>query len=97
MIPITINQISTLALLDTDATCAVIGRPLYETLQVVQQLTLIEKKTLKPLKDEDLLLEVIGGGVAPTLGMATVQIGIARGSYEQDVVVSANWENLTAS
>ncbi len=31
--------------------------------------------------------------MAPTLGTATVQIGIAVGSYEQEVVVSANREN----
>ncbi len=66
LIPITINQISTLALLDTGATCTMVGRPLYETLQAVQPLKL---KT-----DEDLQLEVIGGGAAPTLGTATVQI-----------------------
>ncbi len=46
-----------------------IGWPLYETLQAVQP--------LKLKKDEDLHLEVIGGGAAPTLGTATVQIGIA--------------------
>ncbi len=85
LIPITINQTSTLALLDTGATCTVIGRLLYETLHAVTPLKL---KT-----DEDLRLEVIGGGAAPTLGTATVQIGIAGGTYEQEVVVSANREN----
>ncbi len=85
LIPITINQTSTLALLDTGATCTMIGRPLYETLHVVTPLKL---KT-----DEDLRLEVIGGGAAPTLGTATVWIGIAGGTYEQEVVVSANREN----
>ncbi len=58
---------------------------LYETLQAVQP--------LKLKKDEDLHLEVIGAGAAPTLGMATVQIGIAADSYEQEVVVSAKREN----
>ncbi len=48
---------------------------------------------MKLKTDEDLHLEVIGGGAAPTLGTATVQIGIAGGTYEQEVVVSANWEN----
>ena len=85
LIPITINQISTLALLDTGATCTMIGRLLYEMLQAVQPLKL---KT-----DEDLRLEVIREGAAPTLGTATVQIGIAGGSYVQEVVVSANREN----
>ncbi len=85
LIPITINQISTLALLDTGATCTMIGRLLYETLQAVQP--------LKLKKDSDLRLEVIGEGTAPTLGTATVQIGIAGGSYEQEVIVSANREN----
>ncbi len=85
LIPMTINQTSTLALLDTGATCMMIGRPLYEMLHTVQPLKL---KT-----DEDLRLEVIGEGAAPTLGTATVQIGIAGGTYEQEVVVSANREN----
>ncbi len=85
LIPITINQTSTLALLDTGATCTMIGPPLYETLHAVQP--------LKPKTDEDLRLEVIGGGAAPTLGTATVRIGIAGGTYEQEVVVSANREN----
>ncbi len=62
-----------------------IGRPLYETLQAVQP--------LKLKKDGDLHLEVIGGGAAPTLGTAKVQIGITGGSYEQELVVSANREN----
>ena len=66
LIPITINQVSTLALLDTGAMCAMIGRPLYETLQAVQP--------LKVKQDEHLRLEVIEGGAAPTLGMATFQI-----------------------
>ncbi len=57
-----------------------IGQPLYEILQAVQP--------LKLKKDE-----VIGGGAAPTLGTATVQIGIAGGSYDQEAVFSANREN----
>ncbi len=85
LIPITIKQTSTLELLDTGATCTMMGRPLYETLHAVTPLKL---KT-----DEDLRLEVIGGGAAPTLGTATVRIGIAGGTYEQEVVVSANREN----
>ncbi len=40
LIPISINQTSTLALLDTGATCTMIGRPLYETLHAVQPLKL---------------------------------------------------------
>ncbi len=59
-----------------------IGRPLYETLQAVQP--------LKVKQDEDLRLEIIGGGTALTLGTSTVQIGIALDSYEQGVVISAN-------
>ncbi len=62
-----------------------IGRPLYEMLHAVTP--------LKVKTDEDLQLEVIGGGAAPKLGTATVQIGIAGGTYEQEVVVSANREN----
>ncbi len=47
----------------------------------------------KVKQDEDLCLEVIGGGAALTLGTATVQLGIAGGSHEQEVVISANREN----
>ena len=66
LIPITINKISTLALLDTSVTCTMIVRPLYETLQDVQP--------LKLKRDEDLRLKVIGGGAAPTLGTTTVRL-----------------------
>ncbi len=85
LIPVTINQVATMALLDTGATCTMIGRPLYETLQAAQP--------LKVRQDEDLRLEVIGGGAAPTLCTATVQIGIAGGSYEHEIVISAKREN----
>ncbi len=82
LIPVTINQVATMALLDTGATCTMIGRPLYKTLQDAQP--------LKVKQDEDLRLEVIGGGAAPTLGTATVQIGIAGGPYEHEIIISAN-------
>ncbi len=36
---------------------------------------------------------MIGGGAAPTLGTATLQIGIVGGSYEHEIVISANREN----
>ncbi len=85
LIPVTINQVATMALLDTGATCTMIGRPLYELLQAAQP--------LKVRQNENLRLEVIGGGAAPTLGTATVQIGIAGGSYEHEIVISANREN----
>ena len=85
LIPITINQVSTLALLDTGATYTMIGRPLYATLQTV--------KPLKVKQDEDLRLEVIGGRAAPMLGITMVQIGIAGGSYKHEIVISANREN----
>ncbi len=84
LIPITINQVSTLALLDTGATCTMIGRLLYETLQAA--------RPLKVKQDEDLRLEVIRGGAASTLGMATVQIRIVRCSYEHEIIISANRE-----
>ncbi len=85
LIPVTITQLATMALLDTGASCTMIGRPLNETLQAAQP--------LKVRQDEDLRLEVSGGGAAPTLGTATVQIGIAGGSYEHEIVISANREN----
>ncbi len=50
-------------------------------------------KLYRPLKvkqNEDLRLKVIGGDTAPTLGTATIQIGIAGGSYENEIVISAN-------
>ncbi len=85
LVPVTINQVATMALLDTGATCTLIGRLLYELLQAVQP--------LKVKQDENLCLEVIGGGAAPTLGTATVQVGIVGGSYEHEIVISANREN----
>ncbi len=85
LVPVTINQVATMALLYTGATCTMIGRPLYELLQAAQP--------LKVRQDENLRLEVIGGGAAPTLGTATVQIGIAGGTYEHEIVISANREN----
>ncbi len=48
LIPVTINQVVTMALLDTGATCTIIGRPLYELLQAAQP--------LKVRQDEDLRL-----------------------------------------
>ncbi len=85
LISVTINQIVTMTLLDTASTCTMIGRPLYELLQAAQ--------LLKVRQDKNLRLEVIGGGTAPTLGTATVQIGIAGGSYKHGIVISANREN----
>ncbi len=75
LIPITINHVATLALLNTGATCTMIGQA---------------AQTLKVKRDEDLRLEVIGGLAASTLGTATVQIGIAGGSYKHKIVSSAN-------
>ncbi len=85
LIPVTINQVATMALLDTGAACTMIRRPLYELLQAAQP--------LKVRQDENLRLEVIWGGAAPTLDTATVQIGIAGGLYEHEIVISANREN----
>ncbi len=36
LVPVTINKVVTMALLDTCATCTMIGRPLYELLQAAQ-------------------------------------------------------------
>ncbi len=36
LVPVMINQVATMALLDTGATCTMIGRPLYELLQATQ-------------------------------------------------------------
>ncbi len=36
LVPVTINQVAKMALLDTGATCTMIGRPLYELLQAAQ-------------------------------------------------------------
>ncbi len=85
LVPVTINQVATMALLDTDATCTMIGRPLYELLQAAQP--------LKVRQDESLCLEVIGEGAAPMLDTANVEIGIAGGSYEHEIVISASREN----
>ncbi len=70
-----------MALLDTGATCTTIGRPLYETLQTANP--------LKVKQDEELHLEVVGGGANPTLGTANVQIVISsRPIRSGDTVIS---------
>ncbi len=38
-------------------------------------------------------LEVIGGGAVPILGTENVQISIAGGRYDYEIVISANKEN----
>ncbi len=85
LIPVTINQMLTMALLDTDATCTMIGQPLCEILHAATP--------LKVKQDEDLRLKIIGGGAAPMVVMATIQIGIAGGQYKHEIVISANREN----
>ncbi len=62
LIPVTINQVSTMALLHTGAAYNMIGWPLYETFQAA--------RPLKVKQDKDLRLDVIRGGAAPTLGTA---------------------------
>ncbi len=39
LIPVTINEVLTMALLGTGAICTMIGRPLYETLQATESET----------------------------------------------------------
>ena len=84
LIPVSIKQMPTMTLLDTGATCTMIGRHLYEILQAASP--------LKVKQDEDLHLKVIGGCAAPTLGTTTVQIGIAGGHYKHEIVISTNRE-----
>ncbi len=85
LIHVSIKQVSTMALIDTGATCTMIGQPVYETLQAA--------KPLKVKQDKELHLEVILGGAVPALGTANVQIGIAGGQHDYETVISANKEN----
>ncbi len=57
LIPVTINQVSSMTLLDTGGICTMIGRPLYDTLQATKPLTVKQ--------DEELRLKVVGGGPYP--------------------------------
>ncbi len=77
LIPITVEGVQTLALLDTSASVSMMGRPLY---QKVQQVSLCVSKGKTPQ------LEGVGGNPVPTLGHTTVGVGIRDGVYRATVV-----------
>ncbi len=83
LIPITVEGVQTLALLDTGASVSMMGRPLYQKVQV-SRLRLQMQDTPR--------LEGVGGNLVPTLGHTTVGVGIGDGVYKATVVVSARKE-----
>ncbi len=84
LIPIIVEGVNTLALIDTGASVTMMGRPLYPKVQHVRALK---------LQTHDMpRLEVVGGNPVPMLGCAEVGVGIAAGVYRTPVVVSARKE-----
>ncbi len=84
LIPITVEGVNTLALIDTGASVTMMGWPLYQKVQQVHALK---------LQTHDMpRLEGVGGNPVPTLGSAEVEVGIAAGVYKTPVVVSARKE-----
>ncbi len=81
LIPITVEGIQTLVLIDTGASVSMMGWPLYQKVQHVSQMRLEMQDTPR--------LEGAGGNPVPTLGHADVQVGIEDGVYKATVVVSA--------
>ncbi len=66
-IPITVEGVKTLALIDTGASLSMMGRPLYQKIQQVSQMCLQMRETLQ--------LEGVGGNYGPTLGHGEVDVG----------------------
>ncbi len=60
------------------------GRPLYQKMKQLKQLTLHTQETPR--------LEGVGGNPVPTLGHAEVEVGVGTGKYNAAVVVSARKE-----
>ncbi len=84
MVPVTVEGISTLALIDTGAEVTMMRRPLYQKVQQVHALK---------LQMHDIPhLEGVGGNSVHTLGCAKVEAVIAAGVYRTPVVVSARKE-----
>ncbi len=81
LIPVTVEGIETLALIDTGVSVSMLGRPLYQKIKQLKQLTLQTQETPR--------LEGVGGNSVPTLGHAEVEVGVGTGKYKAAVVVSA--------
>ncbi len=82
LIPITVEGVETLALIDTGASVSMLGHPLYQKIKQLKQLTLQTQETPR--------LEGVGGNPVPTLGHAEVEVGVGTGKYKAAVVVSAH-------
>ncbi len=84
LIPLTVEGVNTLALIDTGVSVTIMGRPLYQKVQQVHALK---------LQTHDMpCLKGVGGNPVPTSGCAEVEVGIAAGVYKTPVVVSARKE-----
>ncbi len=81
LIPITVEGIETLGLIDTGTSVSMLGRPLYQKIKQLKQLTLQTQETPR--------LEGVGGNPVPTFGHAEVEVGVGTGKYKAAVVVSA--------
>ncbi len=78
---ITVEGVNTLVLIDTGASVAMMGWPLY---QKVQQVRVLKFQTHNMPR-----LEGVGGNPVATLRCAEIEVGIAAGVHKTPVVVSA--------
>ncbi len=84
LIPVTVEGIETLALIDTGASVSMLFCPLYQKIKQCKELTLPTQETPR--------LEGVGGNPVPTLGHAEVEVGVGTGKYKAAVAVSTRIE-----
>ncbi len=84
LIPVAVEGVKTLALIDTGASVTMMGRPLYEKIQKIRPLRLQTHEMPR--------LEGVGGNPVPTLGSTEVGVDIGAGTYKATVMVSARKE-----
>ncbi len=88
LLPITVEGVKTLALIATGASVSMLGRPLYQKIKQLKQLTLQTQETP--------WLEGVGGHPVPTLGHAEVEVGVGTGKYKAAVVVRPKTKDQTS-
>ncbi len=81
LIPVPVEGVKTLALIDTGASVTMIGRPLYEKIQKLQPLRLKMQEMPR--------LKGLGGNPVSTLGSTEVDVDKGGGTYKATVMVSA--------
>ncbi len=84
LIPVAVEGIKTLALIDTRASVTMMGHPLYEKIQKLWPLHLQTHEMPRP--------EGVGGNPVPTLSSTEVGVDIGVATYKATVMVSARRE-----